>query len=741
MYGGQSARWDIGMNQPSGNGEGSGLTLRIKFRAESPEQFVDRYGADISAGGIFIRAKEPLAVGTQLGFVFALASGSAALEGSGTVVWVREVDPDRLGGGHPGMGIRFDRLSPESQSMLASLLAEKSKREREGGVLGSGGRITPPPPTPGLAEAPSGAAGAEAAAGARAPAGQVSGTDATARVTLNPITGQPLRSPWDSMAAPLPEAPAGAPSQPMAPAPSAAHTAASSAPTAPEPVRRVTSARPAEPARRVTPPIGSGPLRRPTSSLPVSDTGREDVPGGGLAAAVSSALSARADERTPDPARGPATRSRNLDSVKPRAPSPAPGEGEATQIARIPPDFFDEPPAHPPAAAPPVARESHSSADSRPTNPDLPVLRRPRPSPGRPAPTTSAELLAAQAALANEDRATEAAPVTPQPGFERAPFGLGVDSGPPPEAFPPHTEEPTAGEPFRRAPIGPPPLLFEEGPVPPAVPPERSAAKKWVFPGAAALALACSIVIYHFRPDATGSPPSAAPTAVAPAPAPATKPDETPPSPAAAPAAEPTAIPMPDEASAKPAAPVAAAAESPPAAVSKTTRTAAPSRKAAHRSAAVSARPSPPAAPATGDEPSEATPSAEPAPSAAEPAAAETAEEKRWLVVRSIPGGADVLIDGEVEGKTPFQRLILDPSRSYTVAVRKAGFEAQERTISGSDGWVKKGNVSTLVVSLKLARSKKAEAAEPVAAPTSDEAATPEPAPPAKDETTAPVVP
>ena len=40
------------------------------------------------------------------------------------------------------------------------------------------------------------------------------------------------------------------------------------------------------------------------------------------------------------------------------------------------------------------------------------------------------------------------------------------------------------------------------------------------------------------------------------------------------------------------------------------------------------------------------------------------------------PSGADVLIDGQVEGKTPFQRRIFDPNRTYALTVRKRGLRA-----------------------------------------------------------------
>jgi uncharacterized protein (TIGR02266 family) len=84
------------------------------------------------------------------------------------------------------------------------------------------------------------------------------------------------------------------------------------------------------------------------------------------------------------------------------------------------------------------------------------------------------------------------------------------------------------------------------------------------------------------------------------------------------------------------------------------------------------------------------------------PSAAEEAEDAFWLSVRSTPSGADVLIDGQVEGKTPFQRRIFDPGRSYTLIVRKPGFTPVERTVSGSSDWSKRGNLHTLTVTAKL---------------------------------------
>ena len=53
-------------------GKRTPVTLKIKFKSETLEQFIERYAVDVSQGGIFIRTKEPLAVGTQMKFEFQL---------------------------------------------------------------------------------------------------------------------------------------------------------------------------------------------------------------------------------------------------------------------------------------------------------------------------------------------------------------------------------------------------------------------------------------------------------------------------------------------------------------------------------------------------------------------------------------------------------------------------------------------------------------------------------------------
>jgi uncharacterized protein (TIGR02266 family) len=108
-------------------GKRTPVTLKIKFKSETLEQFIERYAVDVSQGGIFIRTKEPLSVGTQMKFEFQLRDASPLIAGEGTVVWTRENDPSRPAIA-PGMGVRFDRLAEGSQQVLEKILAEKAKQ-------------------------------------------------------------------------------------------------------------------------------------------------------------------------------------------------------------------------------------------------------------------------------------------------------------------------------------------------------------------------------------------------------------------------------------------------------------------------------------------------------------------------------------------------------------------------------------------------------------------------------------
>src|SRR5947207_5268797 len=93
------------------------VSLRIKFRSANLDQFIERYAADVSRGGIFIRTREPLAVGTQLRLELQLQDMTPLISGEGTVIWIRENDPARTTV-PPGMAVRFDTVSADTQPTL-----------------------------------------------------------------------------------------------------------------------------------------------------------------------------------------------------------------------------------------------------------------------------------------------------------------------------------------------------------------------------------------------------------------------------------------------------------------------------------------------------------------------------------------------------------------------------------------------------------------------------------------------
>jgi hypothetical protein len=74
-----------------------------------------------------------------------------------------------------------------------------------------------------------------------------------------------------------------------------------------------------------------------------------------------------------------------------------------------------------------------------------------------------------------------------------------------------------------------------------------------------------------------------------------------------------------------------------------------------------------------------------------------------------------VLIDGKEVGTTPFVSKDVDPAAPHAITIKKDGYEASERMVSGLDWSRPHGNTpQTLKVNAKLRR---AAAAAPAAAP------------------------
>ena len=126
------------------------LSLKIRYKSATLEDFIERYSTDISRGGVFIKAKKPLAVGTLLKFEFMLQDQSTLIHGVGRVAWRR--DPEEADSTNPpGMGLKFIKMDPESRSVVQQVV----EQSRLPGVFeqGKGGVVSDPAPASSGADA------------------------------------------------------------------------------------------------------------------------------------------------------------------------------------------------------------------------------------------------------------------------------------------------------------------------------------------------------------------------------------------------------------------------------------------------------------------------------------------------------------------------------------------------------------------------------------------------------------
>jgi type IV pilus assembly protein PilZ len=86
----------------------------------SGETFLFAYLKDISEMGIFIRANDPLSVGTKLRLRFHVDDGDPLVL-DGEVTWI---NPFKKNGENinPGMGVRFTQLTPERREQVVALV-------------------------------------------------------------------------------------------------------------------------------------------------------------------------------------------------------------------------------------------------------------------------------------------------------------------------------------------------------------------------------------------------------------------------------------------------------------------------------------------------------------------------------------------------------------------------------------------------------------------------------------------
>ncbi len=95
------------------------LRIRLPFATES--EFIERYGANVERGGIFIATRGPKPEGTEISFELVLANGDRLMRGEGVVQTVRQDEA----AGRSGMVVRFVRLEPRTKALIDRVCAAR----------------------------------------------------------------------------------------------------------------------------------------------------------------------------------------------------------------------------------------------------------------------------------------------------------------------------------------------------------------------------------------------------------------------------------------------------------------------------------------------------------------------------------------------------------------------------------------------------------------------------------------
>ena len=97
----------------SDNRSAERVTINKEF--ESFDAFIQEYVTNISRSGVFVKSKQPLAIGTMVNLKFTvILEDIETIEGVGEVVRVQH-DP-------PGMGVVFRELNQYSKHLIERLL-------------------------------------------------------------------------------------------------------------------------------------------------------------------------------------------------------------------------------------------------------------------------------------------------------------------------------------------------------------------------------------------------------------------------------------------------------------------------------------------------------------------------------------------------------------------------------------------------------------------------------------------
>jgi len=136
------------------------VSLKVRFKSATVDEFIEQYCRDVSRGGIFIKSSQPMAIGTLLKFQLQLKDESSLIKGVGRVVWTRSED-DASSEAPAGMGIKFIKMDGDSRTVVDRIVGAQGgepgsydQGEPQGGnsdappANGAGGGFFPDLPAP-----------------------------------------------------------------------------------------------------------------------------------------------------------------------------------------------------------------------------------------------------------------------------------------------------------------------------------------------------------------------------------------------------------------------------------------------------------------------------------------------------------------------------------------------------------------------------------------------------------------
>lgn len=100
--------------------------LRVEFKGV--KDFLFEYSENISKGGIFLKSKETLPVGTKITLEISLPEKKEPITVTGTVAHsVSFEEHQRLNTTHYGMGIKFDNFTKKDEENFFKYISEISR--------------------------------------------------------------------------------------------------------------------------------------------------------------------------------------------------------------------------------------------------------------------------------------------------------------------------------------------------------------------------------------------------------------------------------------------------------------------------------------------------------------------------------------------------------------------------------------------------------------------------------------